>query len=179
MSFESEFSELVAAIRGLSNEYDAFLFGSHGKLPVESRRRVEALIRQLANSKIEAPADRFRLNTLLGQYNARCERWERQLRDREEGKGPSFRRPTSAIHLNAEEPASVRASEELAPDHAIYDQYCRARKSAGIAAELDFENFRQTLAREREKLVRTTGMNDWSFEVVTEDGRVKLKARPK
>jgi hypothetical protein len=179
MSFETEFSQLVAAIRALSNEYDTFLFGSHGKLPVESRRRVDDLIRHLANSKIEAPADRFRLNTLLGQYNARCERWERQLRDREEGKGPQFRRQTGTIHLNAGEPGSVKASEELQPDRVTYDQYCTARKSVGDAGDLDFDNFRQTLAREREKLVAKTGMADWSFEVVTEDGRVKLKARPK
>ena len=176
MSLENDLSEFEAAITRVSREYDAFLYGSTGRLPAESRRQLEALARTVSNQKMDAASDRYRFNTLIGRYNAQIERWDRAVREKEEGRGRFAR---AAARPNAPAVASVQVRVGESPDRALFDRYVRAKEDRGEdVTRLSFERFREQLNREREKLRERTGKSDWEFDVAADSERVRLAVRP-
>ena len=174
MSIEKELDAFEEAFRKLSLEYDVFLFGSHGKIPAESRKRVEQMLRVMAGKHIDSAAERYRLNTLNGKFSAECERWDRTQRDKEEGRGRFAR--AGAFSPNAAGPASVQPAAPD-PDRAVYERFVEARRARGEGSP-DFDKFRETLGREREKLREKTGKSNWDFDIADGGDRVRLVARP-
>jgi hypothetical protein len=184
MSIERDFSDFEAAIAKLSREYDVFLFGTHGRLPAEGRRQLEARARALSLLQIDSASERYRFNTLIGRYNAQLERWDRAVREKEEGRG-RFSRGGPGGSPNAPPPASVQPPAGKLPlpedsgDRKVFEQYLRAKKERGQEiGQLKFEKFQEQLTREREKLKERTGRSDWEFEVAIDAERVKLAVRP-
>jgi hypothetical protein len=178
MSLEKDFADFEAAITRLSREYDVFLYGSSGRLPAESRRQIEAKARALSAQKIDSASDRYRFNTLIGRYNAQVERWDRAVREKEEGRG-RFGRPRPAQTPNAAPPASVQPGGEDSADRKLFERYLRAKRDRGEdVGRLSFEKFRDQLARERERLKERTGRSDWEFDVATDAEKIKLAVRP-
>src|SRR5712692_10506187 len=90
MSWDRELQGLEKAIRDLNAEYDAFLYGSAGKPPTESRTRVEKMVRHFASGEPDSAADGYRFATLQGRFNALCDRWDRLLAEKEAGKRPGL-----------------------------------------------------------------------------------------
>jgi hypothetical protein len=191
VSWDRELRVLNEAIRRCNAEYDAFLFGSVGKPPVESRRHVEEMFRRLARDPSDAAADRYQLSTLQGRFSSLCERWERLQAEKEAGRRPGvhggFSSPPAAepaaSHPNAPAPGSVEANREaggpLPRDRELFERYVAARRDRGEKVEsLRFESFLERLAEEREKLRSRLGVTEVDFDVVLRDGRVKLVAKP-
>jgi hypothetical protein len=179
MPTEKEFAALESAIVRLSREYEILLFGKGGKLPLESRRRVQDMIRAMASQKMEASAERYRFNTLMGRFNAECERWERALRDKEEGRSPAGR-PTAAggIRPNVPPPASVKREAPASPDRQLFERYIDAKTKRGEdMSRLTYEKFQELLRGERAKLLARTGKADWEFDVSNDAQRVRLVVR--
>jgi hypothetical protein len=179
MSLETDFADFEAAITRVSREYDAFLFGSHGRLPAESRRQLESMARALSSQRLESASERYRFNTLIGRYTSQLERWERAVRDKEEGRG-RFGRGTGAVSApNAPAPAAVKPESEESADRTVFDRFIRAKQDLGEdVSRLTFERFRELLGRERDKLKEKTGKTDWEFDVAADAGKVRLAVRP-
>ena len=197
MAWGQELQVLEDALRSLNAQYDAFLFGSTPKPPVEIRRRVGAQIRRLSTSEPDNAAERYRFSTLQGRYNALCERWDRLQAEKEAGKRPGvyghftrsggggFERPVP--RPNAEAPASVEpgggkasASVGVSPERDLFERFKKARLEHGEDVKtMDFEKFVQRLALEREKLAQHFGAREIEFAIAERDGRVRLVARPK
>jgi hypothetical protein len=178
MSLEKEFAAFEETITRVGREYDVFLYGTQGRLPVDGRRRLAEMARTLSAHKIDTPADRYRLNTVLGRYNSQVELWERAVRDKEEGKG-RFARPGSSPRLpNAPGFVSVEPTARISPDEDLFARFRGARQKKGEdVSRLSFERFREQLAKEREKLTAKTGHAQWEFDLAEDDGRVRLIAR--
>src|SRR5262249_28838498 len=64
MPWIQELQALEDALRSLNAQYDAFLFGSTSRPPVEIRRKVATQIRRLSTSEPDSPAERYRFSTL-------------------------------------------------------------------------------------------------------------------
>jgi hypothetical protein len=189
MSWDRELRVLNEAIRRCNAEYDAFLFGSVVKPPVESRRRVEQMFRQLARSPSDDAADRYQLSTLQGRFFTLCERWERLQAEKEAGRRPGihggFVSPAAELsaptHPNAPAPGSVEPDRGAggSPDHELFERYFAARRKLGEDVEgLRLDTFLERLAEERHKLKARLGITKVEFDVVERDGRVKLVAKP-
>lgn len=193
MSWERELKVLNEAIRRLNAEYDAFLYGSAIKPPLDSRRHVEEMFRRLSSSPPDAAAERYLFSALQGRYSTLCERWERLQAEKESGRRPGvhggFAAPVqSADHPpgrpgvpNAPAAGSVREERRTgeSPERELFDRYIAARRGRGDdVAGIGFEAFRARLQEEAQKLKQRTGAADVEFEVTERDGRVKLVARP-
>lgn len=179
MPLDREFNVLEQAITRMTRDYEAFLFGTGGRLPVESRKKVEGMLRALDAQQIDSQADRYRLNSLTGRFNAECERLERILRDKEEGRG-RFARPGAASGPNARPSVSVKPPAAKSPDQELFERYVDARKSRGEeVSRLSFDKFKDLLAGERAKLLARTGKADWEFDLAADAERVRLVARPR
>ena len=189
MSWEQELQGLEKAIRELNADYDAFLYGSSGKPPIESRKTVEKILRLLSAGEPDSAADRYRFATLQGRYNALCERWDRLLTEKEAGKRPGvhggFVRESRRVEGSAVAPGpnaaasfSVRKKAAADRDTELFDRYLAARRSRGEDVRgYDLARFKESLEKEREKLKQRFGNVDVEFDVAEREGRIKLVAR--
>jgi len=193
MAWERELQRLEGALRDLNAQYDAFLYGSSPKPPVEVRRRVGQELRRLSRSEAESAAERYRFSTLQGHYNALCERWDRLQSEKEAGRRPgvyghltrlgSGSSPVSPARTNEKAPVSVKEEPrrpEPDPERELFERYVGARKARGEdIGGLSFERFAQRLASERERLKSHFGGAQVEFDVAEREGKVRLVARPK
>ena len=193
MSWERELKVLNEAIRRLNAEYDAFLYGSSTRPPMDSRRHVEEMFRRLSAEPPEAASERYLFSALQNRYSTLCERWSRLQAEKESGRRPGvhggFAAPVSGERA-AEKPAPPNAPaagsvrEERgggeSVDRELFDRYIAARRGRGDdVAGLGFEAFRARLQQEAQKLKQRTGASEVEFEVTERDGRVKLVGRPR
>lgn len=193
MSWERELKVLNEALRRLNAEYDAFLYGSSIRPPLDSRRHVEEMFRRLSASPPDVASERYMFSALQNRYSTLCERWSRLQADKESGRRPGvhggFATPVSADPAAARPPSPNAAGagsvrEERgggeSVDRELFDRYIAARRGRGDdVAGIGFEAFRARLQQEAQKLKQRTGASDVEFEVTERDGRVKLVGRPR
>jgi hypothetical protein len=193
MGWDRELAALEDALRNLNAQYDAFLYGSAPKPPLEIRRRIGQQIRRLGSAEADSSAERFRFTTLQSRYNAFCERWDRLQTEKEAGRRPGVyghftRLPSDPIEgldsrPNARSPVSVKgggATPGQDPVRDLFERYIAARKAAGEDdTALTFERFEERLARERDRLKSQVGDAEIEFDVAERDGKIRLVARQK
>ena len=193
MGWESELQGLENALRNLNAQYDAFLYGSSHKPPVEIRRRVGQQIRRMSTTESESSAERFRFQAIQVRYNAFCERWDRLQTEKEAGRRPGIyghfvrlggsepERPPA--RPNAREPASVEAEDIRPgpdPERDLFRRYVEAKRARGEdVASLRFDRFAEKLVEQRQKLKEHFGDAEIVFDVAERDGRIRLVAKPK
>jgi hypothetical protein len=182
-SWERELRVLDEALRRLSAECDAFLYGSDPKPPASTRKHVEEMLRRLNASESMSSAERYR-------FSALTERWERLLAEKESGRRPGlygrFQSPPPASPppgANAERAASVIQERRALPadtDRELFDRYVAAKKARGEdVSGYRLEGFLEGLERERRKVRERFGSSEIVFEVAERDGRVRLIAKKK
>jgi hypothetical protein len=185
-AWERELRVLEEALRRLNGEYDAFLYGSVSKPPVQSRKHVDEMFRRLSSESMSA-AERYRFSTLQGRFSALAERWERLQEEKEAGRRPGlyghFQEAPAARPSNAPAPSSVQEERPPAPgssDQDLFEKYVSARKARGEdVSGYRLEGFLEGLERERRKAGERLGSGEIIFEVTERDGRVRLIAKKK
>ncbi len=70
----------------LNNLYAMFFAGVEKRPPIERRQVLEAVMQQIAGLPRPTPALAFRVQTVMASFTAHRDRWDKQLRDRENGK---------------------------------------------------------------------------------------------
>lgn len=191
MSWERELKVLNEAIRRLNGEYDAFLYGSATRPPIESRRHVEEMFRLLKATPPDAAAERYMFSALQGRFSSLCERWERLQAEKEAGRRPGvhggFVAPVGAAPSPPAEAPNARRSGSVRDDRSpggsrdreLFEHYVAAKRDRGEdVAGYRLEAFLARLDEERKKLRERIGPAEVEFEIVERDGRVKLVAKP-
>jgi hypothetical protein len=190
-TWERELRVLDEALRRLTAECDAFLYGSVSKPPTSTRKHIEEMVRRLNASESMSSAERYRFSTLQGKFSTLTERFERLLAEKEAGRRPGlyghFQAHGGASPAppgpNAEKPASVIEERRASPadsDRDLFDRYVAAKKARGEdVSGYRLEGFLEGLERERRKVRERFGESDIAFEVAERDGRVRLIAKKK
>jgi hypothetical protein len=200
--FERRLQELDGEIKRLELEYMQFQTGRLAKLPWESRKRVETLVKQYDRMHIQNTAERFRFEGLQSRFSAFCERWERDLKMRELGRpGPRGRSggpgagstPAAPVAPVAPRERAATASESGGPARPdvvalrdpeaqaekvreLYEKLSEARRQTGDA-DVPFERFREVVRAQVSKHAKE-GV-EVAFRVGVQDGRVVFTAKPK
>ena len=165
------------ALTDLIRDWERFFAGDLRVPPHDKHERLERRLRTLSQHPPRRRADQFRLEQLQHRFMAYAMNWERMLREREEGRsragGAAAARPPSAPA-----PANGRASRAVDPEEsgALYDRYVAAKRARGLEVQVDRGAFEAQLASERSKLEARLGQKV-CFDVLVEDGKVKLAAR--
>ncbi len=186
-SFEDEIAVLERGLKALQVEYERFYTGDLKLPPVDTRRRIDDLLRRMASVNVERAADRFRLQNIQSRYRSLIELWEKRLAARDEGR-PGVGRPARTARVasaappaaggDAETSTAVRARERrtLMP---LFERFCEARRALGEdVSRLRYERFEELLKRQAAEIRKATGARRLVFEVQTIDGRVRLIGRP-
>jgi hypothetical protein len=191
-----DLDKLEKSIRQLQIEWDKFFGGIERKPPNDLKFRVEQLVRQYAHQEIRNNAERFRYQSLTARYNTLNELWSKKLRAIEEGKPlgvhglkadqlpPSRPTPPRAAAAAAASPAAAaevrvqNPSSDAQAVKALYEQFMQARKAAGEAGAVKFDNFQKLIAQQASRILTEKGARAVDFRLETKDGKVSLKAKP-
>jgi hypothetical protein len=188
--FERDLRQLETDLRKLEAEYTMYFAGTLPRPPLETRARVESLIRRYDRAYIQSYADRFRFDSLRSRYVKFTELWDRALRSREEGRGSGLGAARGAAPPRAaaaqpphpeEKPAGefvttiMDARRDAARVKELHERLVEAGRSVGQGAP-SFRKFVHLVTAQVEKL-RKSGTEQIAFRVGVKDGKVVFTAK--
>lgn len=192
-SIDSELKVLERSVHVLRVDYERFFVGDLKQQPFAARRKVEEMLKRLANVEIERIDERYRLQMLQSRYTALGELWEKKLAWKDQGRlGPGgIRRERPAAEAAAApaagpvtpippDAANVSSVQKRRVDFTpLFQRYVAAREAAGEdVTKLRYERFEELVRRQAEEIKKKTGNTRLVFEIQTVDGKVKLVGRP-
>jgi hypothetical protein len=182
-AIQRDLEQLDAEIKRLEAEYNMFFAGRLPRPPLETRSRVEALVKRYDRAHIQNYGDRFRFQSLQARFSAFADMWDRALRASEEGRrGPvevvgrgSPPEPKPAedriVHV-----ASFRDPlREIDKLQELYDSLTAARREVGDEP-VPFDRFAD-LVYNRVARLKTEGSAEVAFRVAVKNGKVDFTAR--
>lgn len=84
VSLEKQLGRLEDDIRKLKIEFDIYFNGNSKRPPLESKARLEAFVKRVADNRRMSYSQRYQFNALMSRYTAYRELWRRMLRRRGE-----------------------------------------------------------------------------------------------
>jgi hypothetical protein len=175
---------LEADLKRLEAEYNMFFSGRARRPPLETRGRVEAMVKRWDRGHIETAADRFRFETLQSRFQKFVDLWDRGLRAREEGRPGPFAQPLPKAPAKTPEPAESKVlhvtafhdpMREMDKLHSLYDTLMDARRQVGDDV-VPFHRF-AALVKDQVTKLRDTGSPEVAFRVAMKDGKVNFTVR--
>lgn len=175
---------LEAELKRLEAEYNMFFSGRAKRPPMETRGRVEAMVKRWDRGHIDSAADRFRFETLQSRFQKFVDLWDRGLRAREEGRPGPFAQPPPRAPSKKPEAAEVKVlcvtafrdpMQEMDKLHSLYDTLMDARRQIGDDV-VPFHRF-AALVKDQVTKLRDTGSPEVAFRVAMKDGKVNLTVR--
>jgi hypothetical protein len=177
LEIQASIERLDQDIRQLKIDFERFFNGSLPIPPEESREEVKRQIRRLRSKHIHALVDRFRVSTLEARFNTLNELFNRRLRDYEEGSSMPGARPASPTPPSYD-PYEGIVVGEAPPPEAIQALYRELYNDDTPTAQSNFRKFHTYLLGQMNVIRERSGCDEVKFRVATEDGAVKLKAKP-
>jgi hypothetical protein len=176
-----QLDQLADGIEKFKIEFEKFLAGASIVPPDDHKNRLVRELRDLRSANLRASADQFRLASLEARFNSYSELFNRRLRDREEGRNGRVQRPAaSAPERRLDAASGVVVTDRLEPEavDALYQTLTRRTSEATSAPTMEIETFRGYLSQQIESIRLKTGCEAVQFRIATEDGKLKLKAKP-
>ncbi len=182
---QRDLHSLAVDLKRLEGEYNMFFSGRLPRPPIETRGRVQAVIKRYDRGHHMSTGDRFRFEMLQSRFQSLVELWDRGIRSREEGRPGPFAQPLPKATAKAPAPAdgkvlSVTAFtdpvHEMDKMHSLYDSLMDARRRHGEEV-VPFHKFAALVKNQVTKL-REEGNAEVAFRVAVKDGKVAFTVRP-
>jgi len=183
VSIDDDLHKVDIKINQLKRDYEQYFLGTRKRDPVNLRREVEKILRYWGNMHIPNTAARFRFNNLNSRFFSFRQRWDRILREIENG---TYARDVFKAKLHERErgigqtaPAAADPSQKTDPESETVAAYLDARLACGQANKgVSEAKVRSILDQQREALKEKLGCRDVKFRVEVVDGNANLKAPP-
>ncbi len=177
-------AEEIAVFEGKLNElvrkYEQYFLGLEKREPLKLLEEVELTARRYVGTPIVNTMVKFKYNSVVARLNSYKQYWTRINRQIEEGRSPRERFRMSIQvpkHSEGVSPGQQAAKNEL--DH-VYHMFVEARKACNLKTDgISSEMMKSTIEKQRALLQQKHNCTDIEFRVVIEDGKPKIKARPK
>lgn len=182
---DKDLTEIENLLNQLKLEWDKFFGGGSKKPPWNLQQLVEKRLSVYKDTSELSYSQRFRLNTVNGKFTSMKERFDQQLRYRDEGL-TAYGKPITAPPIQENFKAKTVTTDEKREDKRLveykklFEEYVEARKKCGESvSQINYDNFSQTIEKQKKQIQEKLKGRDIEFYVSIEDGKVKLKARPK
>jgi hypothetical protein len=181
---QRDLQTLEVELKRLEAEYNMFFSGRAPRPPMETRGRVEAIVKRWDRGYIDTAVDRFRFLTLQSRFAKFIDLWDRGQRAREEGRPGPFVQPAPR---EAPKKAEVQESKvlnvtafsdpmrEVDKLHSLYDSLMDARRQVGDDV-VPFHKF-AALVKDQVSKLRANGSPEVAFRVAMKDGKVNFTVR--
>ncbi len=176
---DQDLDRLDTEIRRLKVEYDIFFNGGTTKPPMDTKGRVEAMIKRIFEVKGMSFGQRFRYNNLVARYNVMRELWRRQQQKREENGSrlPTVEAVAAAKSINV----AIRCHDpkrEPEKVNELYDYLLAAKRECGERVNgLKYDMFQNFIVSRATQIKQTLKTDAVDFIVAVENGKVKFTAR--
>lgn len=181
MGIPEDIAQLELELRELIVKYEQYFFGIEKREPLRLLEAVERLARRYRNVSITNTMLRFKYDSLVASLSVHKQKWSRINRLIEEGKYERDRFKM-ALHEAAPKKRSRQKSDGTSPEQLerIYQEYRDARLACNLPVEkLSREMIAEAIERQRPAILKKYRCNEVNFVVVIENGKPRLKARPK
>lgn len=181
---QRDLQTLEVELKRLEAEYNMFFSGRAPRPPMETRKRVEAIVKRWDRGYIDTAVDRFRFLTLQSRFAKFMDLWDRGQRAREEGRPGPFVQPAPR---EAPKPPEAQESKvlnvtafsdpmrEVDKLHSLYDSLMDARRQVGDDV-VPFHKF-AALVKDQVAKLRATGSPEVAFRVAMKEGKVNFTVR--
>lgn len=173
IGFEEKLNELV-------RKYEQYFLGLEKREPIKLLEEVDLTARRYVGTPIVNTMVKFKYNSLVSRLQSYKQYWNRINREIEEG-----RYSRDKFKMGMHRPAQRAPSVPETPTggdglDSVYAQYLEARKACNMATDsIQPAALKATLEKQRESLRQKHNCTGIDFHVVIEDGKPKIKARPK
>lgn len=174
-AIEQELDRIELKIKEIDQAYEKYFMGIERRPPEQARTELGLVLRRLSSRHMVQTDLRFRFQMLATRYHNYCANWDRTMKNLEDGK---FVRQLQKIRSTtggsgANTPATAAGSAARSETDRIYEQL------SAHGGAVDRQQIASFLDKQRTALSQKLGGREVEFVVVTEDGKPKIKARPK
>lgn len=175
LMFDQQLSELIT-------KYEQYFIGLEKREPLQLLDKVEKIVRRYSGVPINNTMYKHRYTMLVARFNTYREHWNRITKLMEEGKY-SRDRFISNLHQRQHLNQEVKHFDIDAPDtetelDRIVREFREARKLCSLPSDkVTRELIAASIEKQKPLLAAKLGSDNFTFKVVVEDGKPKLKAR--
>ncbi len=182
---DEQLTRLEEDIRRLKVEYDIYFNNATRRPPVDTKSRVETMIKRLADDRTFTFAQRYRYNSLVARYTSMRELWRRTVQFREEGRDAATiaraeRKQTKQI-IKPEPSATficADAHKDVTTVRELYSALVEAKKQCGeMTDDFSFPRFHRLVAAQFDSLRSKLACERVKFMIAVDDGKVVFKAK--
>ncbi len=158
-------------------DFERFFSGNLATPPDQLRQNIGKQIQYLRMERLKSVALRFKLNTLEARFNTLCVQFNRRLREQEEGGGARETPIPSPRERKIDTSHGVVIAES--PDEkAVRALYDDLYGGSGRGKKADFDSFQGYIEKQAAQIRSKTGCSQVRFRITSDDGTLKLKAKP-
>jgi hypothetical protein len=180
-AMENKIRKLEQDIHKLKIAYDQYFAGSERRPPDKLAEKVAKEVRAMTSMTISNTAQRFKSQQVISRYNSYLPFWQRNLRELEEGRrprrvirgGPSTAQKTPEGVFEVSTGAQERGEMEK-----LFSALSREYQKVGNGKGPDMVKLREALNQQTKSIREKYGVEKVAFRVVSEEGKVKIKAAP-
>lgn len=181
MGIPEDISEFEQSLNELQIRYEQYFLGLEKREPLKLLQTVERQARKYTGVQIVNTMLKFKYNTLVAKFNTYRQYWNRITRLIEEGKYSRDRFKMEMHQLQGSLPTEKPSTgKSVAEVDRLYNEFMEARKACNLdITNVSKEIIISAVEKQRPALQNKYGCTDIEFRVVVEDGKPKIKARPK
>jgi hypothetical protein len=156
-------------------DFERFFSGNLATPPDQLRQNIQKKIQYLRMERLRTVAQRFQLNTLEARFNTLWVKFNRRLREQEEGGGTTKAAVPKDTKIDTSQGILVAHSPDKKAVRALYDDLYGG---SGRGKKTDFDSFRTYLEKQTAQIRSKTGCAQVRFRITSDGGELKLKAKP-
>jgi hypothetical protein len=163
-------------LKELVIRYEQYFAGGEKREPLKERESLAGRLRRFANHRITQTDLRFKYQNLATRFHTYTGYWDRILRQMDEGH--NARHVPCRKEMTDKEISSAQKDNQV--DEVIYRELLEAHRTCKIeGAAPNQKQVAAFLEKQKDKIQEKFGDRKVEFRVVIEDGKPKIKVRPK
>ena len=173
-SFKQTHQQLHAELQELKKVFELYFSGQERRAPLRERDAFKRKLRELSATRINNTAEKFLLQNLRSQFATYEARWERTVRQIEEG---TYHKPPKSKDRApmAKIPEKTEKTEKTV-DNLLAEYNQLSEKNTGKAVNRD--SFASALLKKRKEVQDKYQCNQVSFSIEERKGQVIIVATP-
>jgi hypothetical protein len=180
-AMENKIRRLEQDIHKLKIAYDQYFAGTERLPPDKLAKKVAQEVRSLTSTTISNTAQRFMSQQVISRYNSYLPFWQRNLRELEEGRRPRrvLRGGSSIAQQTPEGVFEVSTGAQARGEmEKLLSALSKEYQKVGNGKGPDMVKLREALNQQTKSIREKYGVEKVAFRVVSEEGKVKIKAAP-